>query len=128
VRQGLRAGAQAPDQQRSRIGAFITVVGKDSKTFDDFVQAPVERAPAQASFQRPAPRQGRGGADRRADRSGRDRASRSLHHVLPQRHLQGSAALEFSEANAAKLLYTEQKWVRSQVDEAIGDIENFMPA
>lgn len=33
--------------------------------------------------------------------------------------------LTFSELNAAKV-YIEQLWIRRQIDEAIGDIENFM--
>jgi hypothetical protein len=38
----------------------------------------------------------------------------------------GGKALEFSEANV-KFLYAE-RWIRDQVDEAIGDLGNFMQA
>jgi hypothetical protein len=107
------------------IGAFISVVGKDSKTFDDFVRRQSNDR-LRRSFQNQ--RRGKDAEAPTVEQIEADAISLLVACTIGWREIElNGAELPFNEANARKL-YTEQKWVRSQVDEAIGDIENFMTA
>jgi hypothetical protein len=107
------------------LGAFITVVGKDSKTFEDFVRRQSnDRLRRQFQNQR----RGKDAEAPTVELIEADAISLLVACTTGFRNVtyKGSP-LSFSEENV-RLLYTEQKWVRGQVDEAVGDIENFMTA
>lgn len=110
---------------KAPVGAFITVVGKDSKTFDDFVKRQSnDRLRKQFQNQR----RGKDADAPTVEQIETDAISLLVACTTAFRDVTyKGAVLTFSEDNA-RLLYTEQKWVRAQVDEAIGDIENFMQA
>jgi hypothetical protein len=107
------------------LGSFISVVGKDSKTFDDFVRRQSNEN-LRKNFQRQ--RRGKDAEAPTVEQIEADAIALLVACTTCFRNVTYKGqALVFSE-EAAKQLYTEQKWIRSQVDEAIGDIENFMPA
>jgi len=107
------------------LGSFITVVGKDSPTFDAFVKRQSnDRLRRQFQLQRRA----KDAEAPTVEQIEQDAISLLVACTTAFRNVTYKGqVLTFSEENA-RLLYTEQKWVRAQVDEAIGDIENFMPA
>jgi hypothetical protein len=107
------------------IGAFISVVGKDSKTFEDFVRKQSNDR-LRRNFQNQ--RRGKDAEAPTVEQIETDAINLLVACTTGFRNVTYKGSLlTFSEENA-RLLYTEQKWVRSQVDEAVGDIENFMPA
>jgi hypothetical protein len=107
------------------LGSFISVVGKDSKTFEDFVRRQSNDR-LRRNFQ--LQRRGKDAEALTIEQIEADAISLLVACTTGFRNVTYKGnALDFSEANA-RLLYTEQKWVRAQVDEAVGDIENFMPA
>ena len=107
------------------LGSFITVVGKDSPTFEEF-----NRKRANESLRKNFQRQRRG---KDADAPTVEEIEREAISLLVactkefRNVIYKGAVLPFNEENA-RTLYAEQKWVRAQVDEAIGELENFMPA
>jgi hypothetical protein len=107
------------------VGAFISVVGKDSKTFEDFVRKQSNDR-LRRNFQNQ--RRGKDAEAPTVEQIEADAISLLVACTTGFRNVTYKGSLlTFSEENA-RLLYTEQKWVRSQVDEAVGDIENFMSA
>lgn len=107
------------------VGAFITVVGKDGKAFTDF-----NRSLANRNLRKDFERRRRA---KDADAPKVEEIESEAINLLVActtgfRNVSYKGAiLTFSEENA-RTLYTEQKWVRAQVDEAIGDLENFTQA
>lgn len=109
---------------KAPLGQFITVVGKESPEFREHI-----RAKSNANLRKQAERQ----------RRGKDQEVPTIEQIEAEaidllvactkgfRDINYNGPLEYSEANAKKL-YAEQSWIRAQVDEAIADLENFMPA
>jgi hypothetical protein len=109
---------------RAPLGQFITVVGKDSKQFRDHVRrASNDRLRKQATQQR----RGKDMEPPTVEQIEAEAIELLVNCTTGFREVNYGGPLTYSEANARKL-YTEQSWVRSQVDEAIGDLENFMSA
>lgn len=110
---------------KTPIGSFITVMGKDSPAFDSHVKRQSnDRLRRQFQNQR----KGKDADAPTIEQIEADAIDLLVACTTAFRDVtyKGSV-LPFSEENA-KLLYTEQKWVRAQVDEAIGDVELFFPA
>lgn len=110
---------------KAPLGSFITIVGKDSPAFEGFVKRQANDT-LRRRFQ--------------LERKGRDAEAPTVEEIEARsidllvaattgfRNITFEGAdLSFNEDNARKL-YTTLKWVRGQVDEAIGDLENFMTA
>lgn len=110
---------------KAPLGQFITVLGKDSKPFRDHIRrASNDRLRKQAM----------------AQRRGKDADVPTIEQIEGEAIdllvvcttgfrgiMYKGAELAFSD-EAARKLYTEQPWIRGQVDEAVGDLELFMPA
>lgn len=107
---------------------FISILGKDSQAFREYVKsetnANIRREAMAKRRGREAPSPTAEDIDEKAVellvlcstgwRSGDEKTLTYKGENLP-----------FTVANA-KRIYTEQLWIRRQVDEAIGDLENFM--
>lgn len=110
---------------KAPLGSFISVVGKDSEAFRKHV-----RAASNERLRKNAAQQRRG---KELDPPTIEAIEAEAIDLLVTcttgfRNVSYKGALlEFSEDNARKL-YTEQSWVRGQVDEAIGDLELFLTA
>lgn len=122
------------------LGIFITILGKDSEVFREHVKEQVN-----ASIRKEALATRRGKkvdpptaeeAEQRAiellvlctlgwrsETYGEKKAVIANEPVIVMK----GEALPFSVANA-KRIYTDSIWIRRQVDEAIGDLENFIKA
>jgi hypothetical protein len=105
------------------LGVFITVLGKDSSAFKQFI-----RTKANERIRRDLANQRRG---KEADAPTVEQAERDAVELLVActtgwRNVEfGGVKLEFTPENAAKLY--QEGWIRAQVDEAVGDLGNFMP-
>lgn len=110
-------------------GVFITVLGKDSKVFKDHI-----RAKGNERLRRDLMSRNRG---KEAEALTMERLEAETIELLVActtgwRTADGSpltmgeAVMEFNEANC-RLVYAET-WIRDQVDEAIGDLGNFLPS
>jgi hypothetical protein len=107
------------------LGSFITVVGKDSTAFTEHTRR-VSNATLRRQFERQ--RKGKDGEPVTIEKIEAEAIDLLVACTTGWRNISyNKEPLPFSEENARKL-YTEQKWVRAQVDEAIGDLENFIPA
>lgn len=108
---------------RAKLGVFISVLGRDSDVFQAYIKEKQNDAlRKQANAQRrnkdlPAPTVEEAEAD----------ACEALAAVTTgwENVVLGGEALAFNVPNAIRL-YTEQVWIRRQVDEAVADLENFM--
>jgi len=122
------------------IGIFITVLGKHSSTFRELVR---ERINKRVRTEALAARRGKPLDPRTAEEIEREalemlvactvgweteiyNENGDIVEVKPT-ILLGSQHVTFSIPNALNL-YTRILWMREQVDEAIGDLENFIPA
>lgn len=107
------------------LGVFITVLGKDSQAFRDHLRASINERLRREAL---------------AKRRGRDLEPMTVEVgeaegidllVVCTVGWEGvtykGQPLEFNVPNA-RTLYADLPWVRKQVDEAIGDLENFMTA
>lgn len=107
------------------LGVFITVLGRDSQAFRDHMRTAINDRLRRESV---AKRRGRE-PDLMTVEVGEAEAIDLL--VVCTVGWEGvtykGQPLEFSVPNA-KTLYADLPWVRSQVDAAIGDLENFMKA
>lgn len=105
------------------VGSYVTVVGKDSKAFREHVRrASNDRLRRQAQQQR----RGKDVEIPTVEQIETEAIELLVSCTTGWREIElDGEELKYSEANARKL-YTELPWVRSQVDEAIGDLENFM--
>ena len=106
------------------LGTFISIVGKDSATFRNHVRKTGnERLRKQAANQRR-------GAEVEVptiEKIEADAVELLAVCTTGWRNLNfRGVELPFSTVNA-KVIYTELPWIREQVDQAIGDVENFMP-
>lgn len=120
------------------LGIFITVLGKDSQVFRDHVKHDVN-----AQLRKEALAQRRG---KKLDPLTAEEAEEKAIELLVlctlgwrsetknakgvvldnQPHiLMGGEVLTFNVLNA-KRIYTDSLWIRRQVDDAIGDLENFI--
>jgi hypothetical protein len=110
---------------KAPLGQFISVLGKDSKTFRDHIRrASNDRLRKQAM----------------AQRRGKDADVLTIEQIEAEaidllvvcttafRDVSYKGAMLVFSEDAARKLYTEQTWIRGQVDEAVGDLELFMPA
>lgn len=114
---------------RAPLGVFVTVLGSDSDTFKELLRSRVDERIRREALARKRGRELETPtvAQREAEsietlcacttgwRTG-DEPTLTLH----------GEALPFSIPNA-KRVYTDLLWVRKQVDEAVADLENFMP-
>lgn len=105
------------------LGTFITVLGKHSAIFREHIRDQInERQRREAA----AERKGKSNAPVTAEEIERQALELLVICTIGWRNMNYKGEeLPFSEANALKV-YSEQIWVRGQVDEAIGDLENFM--
>jgi hypothetical protein len=109
---------------KAPLGQFISVVGKDSAAFRDHVRRSAnDRLRKQAMMQR----RGKDADVPTVEQIEAEAVDLLVACTTGFRDVDYGGPFEFNEANAKKL-YTEQAWVRAQVDEAIGDLENFMQA
>lgn len=109
---------------KAPLGTFITLVGKDSTTFRDHVRRSAnDRLRKQAVSQRR-------GSEAEVPTIERIEADAIELLVVCTTGWRGvtykGADLPFTPANA-KTLYTDLPWIREQVDQAVGDVENFLP-
>jgi len=109
---------------KERLGIFISVLGKDSATFRDHVRRTAnDRLRKQAVSQRR-------GAEVEVPTIEKIEADAIELLVVCTTGWRGltykGAELPFTAANA-KMLFTELPWIREQVDQAVGDVENFLP-
>ena len=125
---------------RKPLGVFISILGKHSNTFREIVR---ERINRRAAAEQRAARRNKPLEPRTAEEIEREGlellAACSTGWRSETRDEKGDVVanetvmvfkgekLPFSTANALKV-YTEMLWVREQIDEAIGDIENFIQA
>jgi len=114
---------------KAPLGVFLTVLGKDSKTFKDHI-----RSKTNERLRKDMMARNRG---KDAEPSTVEQIERETIELLSICTLgwrtgdaptitMGGKVLEFSEANA-RLVYAEE-WIRNQADEAIGDLGNFLPS
>jgi hypothetical protein len=109
---------------KAPLGQFISVVGKDSPQFKEHTRRIAnERLRKNALLQR----RGKDGEIPTVEQIEGEAIELLVCCTTGFRNVNYGGPFEFSEANVRKL-YTEQAWVRGQVDEAIGDLENFMSA
>lgn len=112
------------------LGIFWTVLGRDSDTYNDYIRDKVNAMLRKKAL---------------AEKRGRDLEIRTLEDAEAENIETlivcstgwrtgdkqvicfGGQELEFNVANAKKIL-TERAWIRKQLDEAIGDLSNFMPS
>ena len=105
------------------LGVFITVLGRDSDTFKDYIRHSINDQIRKEAI---------------AKKRGRDMEVQTLEMreadtielltvctVGWKNVVMGGNELPFNVANA-KRVYSDRPWIRQQVNEAIGDLENFM--
>ena len=134
---GTEIELQHPTTKKG-LGVFFSVLGKDSQVFRDHVK---ERANARIRREALASRRGKPLDPPTADEadanavelltlcttSWRSETKNDKGEVVSQEPtitLRGEK-LAFNVANVQRV-YTEQLWIRRQIDEAIGDMENFI--
>lgn len=111
------------------LGIFWTVLGRDSDTYNDYIRDKVNTMLRKKAL---------------AEKRGKDLEIRTLEDAEAENIETlivcstgwrtgdkpvicfGGQELDFNVANAKKIL-TERAWIRKQLDEAIGDLTNFMP-
>ena len=105
------------------LGMFITVLGKHSQVFRDHIKEQInERLRRDAN----AERKGKPAAIPTAEDAERQAIELLVLCTTGWENIKYKGEiLPFTTANAFTL-YTEQLWVRSQVDDAIGELENFI--
>ena len=110
---------------KAPLNTFISLVGKDSAVFRDHVRRTAnDRLRKQAMGQR----RGKEVEVPTIEKIEADAIELLAACTTGWRNLEyKGVALQFSAVNA-KVIYTDLSWIRDQVDEAIGDIENFMPS
>lgn len=127
--QGVEVELRHPGTNE-RLGIFWTVLGKDSDVYNDYIRDKVNATLRKKAL---------------AEKRGRDLEIRTLEDAeaeqietlvvcstgwrtgdKPVINFKGED-LEFSVANAKKIL-TERAWIRKPLDDAIGDLTNFMPS
>lgn len=105
------------------LGAFVTVLGKDS---DIFRQAFRRKVNAKLARDAMAKKRGKDVEPPTVEDSEADGLDLLVACTTGWRGLtDGGEPLEYSP-EAARNLYTRAPWIRLQVDEAIGDLANFM--
>lgn len=109
------------------LGVFIKIIGKDSNEFRDAAKRMLNlQLREQALSRKPKPRT----ADA-IEAEGIEidvKCTKGWYCTESQNSIEYKGEmLPFSEANARRL-YTEQLWIRIQVDDAIGDLTLFIPA
>lgn len=124
----------------AKLGVFVTVLGKHSQVFRDIVR---ERVNARVKKEALAARRGKNLEPRTAEEVEREalellvactlgwetetrNAKGEVTDTSPTLMFKGEA-LPFNAPNGFNV-YSELLWVREQVDGAIGDLENFIPA
>lgn len=110
---------------KAPLGTFISLVGKDSATFRNHV-----RKTGNERLRKQAVNQRRGG-DVEVPTIEKIEADAIELLAVCTTGWRGvtyrGVELPFSTVNA-KVIYTDLPWIREQVDQAIGDVENFMPS
>jgi hypothetical protein len=107
------------------LGVFISVVGKDSTAFREYMRDKINAMLRQEAM---AKKRGKDVPPRMMEDS--EAETVELLTVCTQgwrNVVLDGVDLPFSVQNAKKL-YAEQLWVRKQVDDAIANLENFMKA
>lgn len=113
-------------------GVFVTILGKHSTTFRDIVRERVNHRVKKESY---AARRGKPLDPRTAEQVEAEAIDLIVACTVGW-HTGDKAAqsipfngeeLPFNHANA-KRVFTERLWVREQIDNAIGDLENFIKA
>jgi hypothetical protein len=106
------------------LGVFITLVGKDSPTFRDHVR---RGANDQLRKQAVSKRRGAEIEVPTIEKMESDMIELLSLCATGWRNLTYKGVeLPFSTVNA-KVIFTDLPWIREQVDQAVGDIENFFP-
>lgn len=113
------------------VGLFVTVLGKHSQVFRDIVKDRVDR---RIKEEAQANKRGKEVPPKTADEAERQAIELLAACTLawdsgegePYWTLRGEK-LSYNVPNAIKV-YTEILWIREQIDEAIGDLENFIKA
>lgn len=128
------AGATIPilhPISKEPIGINITVLGKHSATFRELVRERINKRMKQESM---ASRRGKQLEPRTAEEVERDALEMLVACTLGWNSGEGKNyitfkgnKLEFNPVNALTV-YSGLIWLREQVDEAIGDLENFIQA
>lgn len=113
------------------LGIFITVLGKHSSTFRELVRDRINKRVKEESM---ASRRGKHLAPRTAEEIERDALEMLVACTITWDSGEGKnyitfegQQLEFNAGNALTV-YSKLIWLREQVDEAIGDLENFIKA
>lgn len=124
------------------LGLFVTILGKDSQIFREYVR---DKVNARLRDQASADRRNKPLPPKTAEQADAEAVEALTLCTLGWRSqvrgpggklVEGSESpawtiageeLTFSVANAMRV-YTDFLWIREQVDNAIGDLENFMPA
>lgn len=108
---------------KAPIGTFIGLIGKDSTVFKAHVRATANGRLRKQAFQQ---RRGKDVDVPTIEKIEADAIELLAACTTGWRNLElRGVQLPFSAINA-KVIYTEFPWIREQVDEAIGDIENFI--
>ncbi len=113
------------------IGVFVTVLGKHSETFRELVR---ERANEGIKKSSERARRGKQMPVRTAEELEREALELLIACTMGWDSGEGENYILFQgtqyEFNAKNgmLLYSKLIWLRDQVDDAIGDLENFIPA
>lgn len=113
------------------VGINITILGKHSSTFRELVRDNINKRVKQESL---AARRGKPLDPRTAEEIEREALEMLVACTMgwdsgPDKPyiVFEDKKLEFSAQNAL-LVYSKLIWLREQIDEAIGDLENFIPA
>lgn len=105
------------------LGAFIKVLGKDSDTFREFQRHNFNEYLRNEAL---AKARGKRAVSKSADDLDDDMMTMLVGCTVGWRDVEyNGEPLVFSAANVRKL-YTERPWIRDQVNEAVGDLGNFM--
>lgn len=106
------------------LGMFITVLGKESDVFRGLVR---KRTNDRLRKQQDRQRRNKSEEVPTIEQIEAEAIDLLVTCTTGFRELVFNGPLTFTPENARKL-YTERPWVRSQVDEAVGDLENFTKA
>jgi len=108
---------------REGLNQFIKIVGKDSKTFSDYVSRK-GNSERRRSFE--ATRRGKPVEPTTIEQDQEGAIDLLVACTVGFRNIiWNGKPLEFSQDNA-KMLYSERAFIRRQIDEAIVDLENFI--
>lgn len=107
------------------LGVFISIVGRDSSVFKEYIRNRVNDKLRRDAMDK---KRGRDEAVPTMEESEAESIELVTLCTTGWRNVTYKGEeLAFNVANALTL-YKEMPWIRRQVDEAIGDLENFMPA